>query len=545
MGADLEPIARLMLGPVALNDNRFVINDRGGGAKWFSSLSGSGQNHFIDHYRSRQNARRSMHDTPLARSMVERMADTVADVGLRLELSPDAKLLGITLEEAEAWGKEQSARFHLWASNKKQHRSETLTFYQYQRLYSYLQQRDNDMFTRLYYSNESGLQSRLQFESIDPNQIRGDAFTSSYGMQCGFDGIERDERGREKAYKVYIKNEDGTYQEKTISAVGRSGRIHMLHGFRPEYSGQRRGYTRLAHAIQEFENLTDFSSATIKKAINQSCIVGFVEPSKDEDASNPFEHMLTDAGAGPAAQMFGSQAAADPTPITPSETPGVEGYYRIPEATMDTAGSMFITNLTKGSKMTFAQNSSPGDSFDKFVDSFAGYLSASTGTPLEVVLMKFGQNYSASRATLLLFWRIAIGWRFEMDADLLSPVVEMWLSEEIAAGRTVAPGWSDPRLRAAWLCKNWIGTPAPDIDPVKTAKARRENIEIGVTNMDREARDHNGSSAASNLEKNRALFENYTMPPWLVKQQQKGQVTDNGQAQAALEYLIDLVENGG
>lgn len=492
---------------------RYSVRDLGGGGKWPAGLSSSGTSIHIDHQRARQNARVAMQDSPLARAMVERMADTVVDTGLLLELTPDFTVLGINREEAEEWARNVEARFHLWAGDKKQHRSETLTFYQFQRLYELFQQRDNDVFVRLYYDRNSRLQSTLQYEFVDPDQIRGDALTSTYGFQGVEDGITRDARGRETGYKIWNRKVNGQYEQADIPAVGPGGRRFMLHGYRPEYAGQGRGYPRLAHAIQEFENITDFSAATIKKAINQSQIVGFVEPSKDEDAQNPFESIMTDQGAGPAAQMFGATPTAAAEPIEDNR-PGIDACYQVPEATMDTPGSMFITNLTKGSTIKFMPNTSPGDSYDKFVDAFAGYLSAATSTPLEVVLMKFGKNYSASRATLLLFWRVACGWRYEMDADLLSPVVETWLSEEIGAGRISAPGWSDPRLRAAWLSKNWIGAPPPDIDPAKTAKARQMNVEIGATSLERAAKDLNGSSASANLEKNRKLFENFPIAPW-------------------------------
>lgn len=523
--------------PVASRE--YAFRDGGGGDKWSYGLSSSGHLKSIDHHRTRRNARNALQDTPLARAMVERMADTVADVGMRLEMAPVFSVLGLTAAEADEWARDVSQRFHLWASCKKQHRSEQLTFYQYQRLYSLGQQRDNDLFTRLFYNRDRGLQNPLQFSELDPDQVRGDAITTTGGFPCNIgDGIERDDRGREVAYKVWLQNEKGGYDYVTVPAKGRSGRIHMLHGFRPEYAGQVRGYSRLSHAIQEFENLTDFSSSSIKKAINQSNIVGFVEPSKDEDAVNPFEGILTQNGAGPAAQLFGSDPQQVPgIPVVPdTDGQSVQDFYRVPEATMDTPGSMFIANLTKGSTVKFAENSAPADDYDKFVDAFASYLSASTGNPLEVVLMKFGQNYSASRATLILFWRIVNGWRAEMDADLLSPTVEMWLAGEIAAGRVVAPGWSDPRLRAAWLQKNWIATSAPDIDPVKTAKARRENIEMGLTNQERESRDLNGSSAAANIEKNRALFADYPLAPWVQQ--------PRNEAMNILEEIQNTLEDG-
>lgn len=545
-----DAIARELVAiePQAVGDGRYTIDSRSGGAKWFQGLSRSGRVLNIDHYETRRNARRTMQDSPLARAMTERMTDTVVpDTGLRLELTPVIEILGITREYADRWSRDAALRFHLWAADKRQHRSENLTFYQYQRLYAYHQQRDNDMFTRLYYDPDLSLQNPLQFESLDPDQIRGDALTSSAGFQAGADGINRDERGRETSYDVWQKQKDGSYNPVTIDARGPSGRLHMLHGYRPEYSGQGRGFTRLAHAIQEFENITDFSAATIKKAINQSCVWGFVEPAKDEDAVNPFEGILSDGAAGPAAQLFGSNPTpVEGVPVTVPST-GLETFTNVPEATLATPGSLFLANLAKGSTVKFAGNSAPADSYDTFVDAFAGYLSASTGVPLEVVLMKFGQNYSASRATLLLFWRVANGWASEMDSDLLSPVVEMWMSGEIAAGRIVAPGWSDPRLRAAWLCKAWVGSNPPDIDPLKTANANRINMEMSSTNLDRVSRTTDGSSAADNIEKNKRFFKDVPVAPWM----KTGGTQDGGagggkdKSQAILEAIQDLLENGG
>lgn len=513
----LDQVAQLMVQPVALFAP-YTITDRygSGGAKWLGGLSGKG---FlgINHSTARRNARNAMQDSPLARAIVERKADCVADVGLRLELCPVTNVLGISINDAAKWARNTEARFHLWASDKRQHRSETMTFYQMQRLYQLFRGRDGDIFIRLFYNSDPSLQNPLQWEFIDPDQIRGDALTSTYGFQGGDDGIIRDERGRETAYKIWSKQADGTtYKDVTIPAKSADGsRLFMLHAFRPEYAGQGRGYSPLAHAIQEFENITDFSAATIKKAINQSNIVAFVEPAKDEDASNPLEHLLNQQ-AGPAAQLFGSNPTpVDGIPVVPTRE-GVASSYLLPEANIDTPGSMFIANLTKGSTIKFPANTAPGDSYDKFVDAFAGYLAASTSTPLEVVLMKFGQNYSASRATLLLFWRIVGSEIMEMDSDALSPMVAMWMAGEIANGQIVAPGWSDPRLRAAWLAKNWIGAPPPDIDPTKTANARRLNCEGGFSSVEREARELNGSSAAANIESNRQLFKDFPVAPWTV-----------------------------
>lgn len=404
-----------------------------------------------------------------------------------------------------------------------------MNWYQTHRFYALLQQRDNDIFTRLYYSPDPDLLNQLQFEIIDADQIRGNAWTSTswgntyaMGWNDGFhDGIDRDDRGRERAYRIWVKDQkaNGQYRNVDVPAVGaKSGRVFMLHGFNPEYAGQGRGYSRLAHAIQDFEKLTDLKYAHIQKAINQSNIVLYTKPSKDEDAPQPFQNLMTMNGIGPAADAFGA---------VPSPPEGAEGvttesllpivtFNDMPEVTFNRPGGTGVFNLTAGSDLKAFENTSPSDSYNAFVDAFVSHLSAASGMAIEVLLMKFGQNFSASRATLILFWRVCEMWRSEMAADYLNPIFEMWLAGEIASGRINAPGWSDPVMRAAWCRGTWIGSPIPNIDPVKTAMASEKNLQHGLTTHDREARSLNGSSAVSNMKKLKREYGDLPLSPYEI-----------------------------
>jgi len=513
-------------------------SSRGGsdGSKTPNGISGSGSSITFNHTLLRRNGRVAYHQTPQAKSLVTRMADTVADIGLRWEPMPNALTLGITPEEAEQWAREVKPRFDAWAKSKKQHRSGTMTWYQSQRLYQVFQHRDNDIFSRLFYAGDKDLLNPVQFEFIDPDQIRGDAFTSTRGFQSNNDGIVRDSQGRETAYNVWLRDTKGHYRSETIKAKSSTGRIFMLHGFMPEYAGQGRGLSRLGNDVEEFQKITDLTLAEIQKAIIQSSIWGFVKPSKDEDAHNILQTLQTRGGAGPAGESFGS------TPADTSDTDvpavGLEplSCYDIPEATIDRPG-VFIANLPKGQSLEMVNNTAPTTGVDRFVDFFTSYLASARSMPIEVLLMKFSSNFSASRGALLLFWRVAQIWRDEMAADYLNPTVEMWLSEEIAAGRVAAPGWTDPRLRAAWLNSMWVGPPAPDIDPGRTAKARKDNLETGVTTTAIEARNYNGSDAESNKATLTREFKDQPVPAW-----SKGFAGDQGSDAELRATIVEILE---
>lgn len=473
----------------------------GGGAKHPGGISGDGQAVILDHRRLRQNARRAYQENLIARSVVDRYTETVADAGLKREFSPDTETLKISPKTGEAWRTDAGNRFHLWAFSKKCHRSETMNLYQAQRLYAASQQRDNDIFVRFYYSNRRDLQSPLQFDFVDPEQIVGDAITTSAGYFNQRDGIIKDSANKELGYKIRVKI-NGKTEKRTIAAVGRSGRPQMIHGFAAEYAGQTRGYSRLSHALQEFQNLTDFSSAQIHKAINQSQVWVSVKPSMDAAASNPFED-ITNIPAGPASHQFGSHPTppADAKNVTPESINPID-FHEMPAAFSSQPGSWGVFGLNRGEDLKPFINTAPADSFDKFVDSFAAYLSAATGVPVEMMLMRFGENYSASRAALILFWRIARIWQHEMAVDFLDVLTEAWLSEEIAMGRISAPGWSDPVLRAAWMRGIWHGVALPNIDPVRTAKANLIDVkELGAKTHDMVAREVSGSDGKSNRAK--------------------------------------------
>jgi capsid protein len=275
----------------------------------------------------------------------------------------------------------------------------------------------------------------------------------------------------------------------------------MLHSYEAEYAGQGRGYSSIGEAIQEFENLTDFKSSQIKKAINQSQLWGFNKPSPNAPSSDPLEQ-FAHQGVGQAPVVAGAPGVggvnqADSATIIPPTL----NVTPIMEASLTVPGSLFLANLDSGEEIVPFVNTAPSIGYSEFVDNFLSYLCAMKGMPLEVLLMKFSNNYSASRACLVLFWRVACMKRQRLDDDLITPTYEMWLSGEIAAGRVSCPGWQDPRLRAAWLCHRLIGSPMPNIDPNATAKADQLYVEMGAETLDDVAYNFNGSSGRANRQK--------------------------------------------
>ena len=487
-------------------------NSYGSGSKWPGGNSRSASIDIHQHFAIRQKVRNQMYDSIEARALAKSMTDTVVDVGMKVKPTPIAEIIGRSPEELELWAERISMMFHLWADSKKSHRSRINNFYQNQYLYMWFKKRDNDIFTRLFYGRDKDLINPLQIDFTDPNQIRGYDYTSTYYQDpTNDDGIVRDASGRETAYKVWIIKPDGKYEPITIPAIGeKSGRYFMLHGYQPEYAGQGRGFSDFTHMIQELENLTDFKASTIQKAINQASMIAAVE-NDEQDASNPLEGRV----AGPVKE-YGSypQPAADASNVTDASLEPIVNWETMNEATIRQPGSVLVGNLRRGDKLKYLQDTSPSAQYDKFVESFFSTLAASVGWSVELVLKKFNNNYSASRATLILCWRTANIERQDVISDFCNPIYEMWLSEEIAAGRIQCPGWSDPFIKSAWLCCEWASVPMPDIDPKKSMESKKLAVELSAETLDDVSRDHNGSSGKANRMKNARQFQELPEPAW-------------------------------
>lgn len=503
---------------------------RGTGAKWPGGLATPYGGVSINHWQLRQQARDIAFDAPHARALIKRTADSMVGTGLVLEPTPRADILGISPEDADTWAVNVRQRYSLWCKSKKQNRSQQISWHQAQHLLATAHERDNDEFVRLYYSQNQGLVSPLQFEIIDPNMIRGDAFTVTNIIGKFPDGITRNADGSEKSYRIWVQrlqDDEYTYgfDQVDIPRVGeKSGRVYMLHAFSPEYAGQGRGFSAIGSIVQELELIEDAILSVAKKFVNQSQIPLYVKPSKDAPASNPLEGILQEA-AGPASFALGIPGSVGSTIGGIATNPLPVTYTQLKEASLAAPGSTAIFNLSEGEDLVLPTAEAPAQ-FKEFVMTLLGIISSSSGMPLEILLIAFNSNYSASRGALLVWEEILKLKRQDFDQDMESPMYEMWLSCEIAAGRIACPGWNDPILRAAWTAHRLNGAPMPNIDPNQTADADLKYVQMNAQTLDDVARNLNGSSAKENAQRNKALIGGVQTWPWQAK------VTEQGTAPA-------------
>jgi len=109
-----------------------------------------------------------------------------------------------------------------------------------------------------------------------------------------------------------------------------------------------------------------------------------------------------------------------------------------------------------------------------------------------VLLLQFNSSYSAARAAMLEAWRFFNLRRWYLVQQFCQPLYGLLIDEEVAAGRLVLSGYSDPIRRRAWTRALWIGPARGSMDEHKEANAAKTRIEIGVSNEAMETAAMNG-----------------------------------------------------
>ena len=503
--------------PSAVSNNNGVRVTRFTGQKFPDGMSNPAATLNIDSAEIRQNVRTLSHTSLQMRALIERDIDTVIAQGLNLAPEPKHKILKISPEEIKDWGTDVKTRFELWAMDRRSSRNGMFNFFQAQRLMRKALNRDGELFIMLSYQKDPTLISPMRFTILDPDQIRDNAFlwtgNGSSVNSMNREGIIFNSDGEPTAYKVWVKDENGMENVVEVPRTGRSGRVMMLHAItNQDYAGQLRGISPLSICVQDLENILDFTMAQVQKAINQSNIAFTTESESDDPAVDPMA--IIQPGFGPAAAAYGN------TPKPPPEAQNVTDeslepvYTSVPHTSVNRPGSIGVFSMPGRQKLKPFPDTSPSSAFNVFVDSYFAYISAATGKSVEETLMRFSNNYSASRATLILTWRIAEQRRWELDYYVFGPMYEMWLSEEIAAGRISAPGWMDPRLKAAWTSHRFNGLSMPVIDPVKTMQASKLALELGATTIADVAQEYNDSDAEANFIKLKSEYLDLPVPPW-------------------------------
>lgn len=444
----------------------------------------------LNNYTLRQRSRMLVMGAPLAKSAINTNRTNVVGNGLRLKSTINRQALGLSVEQAEEWQKKTEAEFELWASRKNACDATGMNdFYGIQQLCLVSWLSSGDVFALIKRYEATKLQPySLRLHIIEADRVRTpvDAMNHVYLNQIVgktkngnkiYDGVEINNNGMVEAYHVANTYPYELIAEKTeytrVKAYGdKTGLPNILHIMESERPDQYRGVPYLAQVIEPLLQTRRYTDAEIMSAVIQSFYTAFI---------------VTDADAN---EMPFNEAIGDDA----GEISTDDNEYEMGPGT--------INIMKPGEDIKLAAPTHPNNGFDKFMRAMCEQIGAALEIPADLLLKSFNSSYSASRAALLEAWKAFKMRRVWLTNDLCKPVYEIWLTEAVALGRIVAPGFlTDPIIRQAYLQSEWIGPSQGQLDPTKEISAAVMAIENGLSTHEQESIKLNGSQYTTNVDK--------------------------------------------
>lgn len=434
-----------------------------------------------------------MRNSPIAVGAINQTINGVVGTGLSFNSQIDAEFLGLSEEEAEAWNEDHDRRFSAWFNSKDCDLSRNLNGYGLQELSFRSELERGDVFWLTPMVPRAARSAVLALQLIEADRVcNPDNKPNTDNL---IEGIELDPVTRE-AVAVHVarmhpgdaRGKANTWDRVTVRG-SRTGRLNVLHSFQPLRPGQVRGVPWIAPILEPLKQLGRWTENELNAAVTSSIFSVLVK--MDPEA---FQDIFDESAQG-----------------------------EIVERAQKWSGEMEsgkAVNLMPGESVETVSSNRPNPAFDPFWLAMVRQIGMALEIPIEVLIMHFQSSYTAARGAMLMaakFWRRR---RDRLITNICAPVHELWLSEEVAAGRIAAPGFfADPVIRAAWCAGVWTGDGPGSLDPQKEVSAAQARVDMEISTLDAESVAYDGV-------------------PWKVKHRQRtkevaAQIADGTQVQRA------------
>lgn len=400
----------------------------------------------------RDRSRDAALNNPIAQAVRRTMADYVVDRGLRPQSQVDAKLLGISEQQAQDW---QGACDSFYETEcKKADVTGKCDMPALQRLI-YLSMWDGgDVFPSFpMVADDEGRKATrinlIEAERVDsPPDLISDPYVNG--------GVATDKWGKPYGFHVYrghpgdVKSVRAGNQFEFWARV-RGGRLNVMQLYHQDRIGQARGIPGFAQGLPLIDQIGEYVDDVALQAQIQTRMGFFLEVAGD--------------------------------PITQAKAMGTTKFYE----TLQKRGiaPAAFNLIRQGDKVHTVGPTAPGQYFDQFLVRLQRVIAACIGAPYEIL---FGDvaaaNFSSIRAGFLSFRK-----KIQGEQDILIPVLqaywnhvihEAWIDGLLGdVGKTI-PFEQNP---AAWTRANWI-RPAPGyVDPTKEFGAYKIAVDNGFMSL--------------------------------------------------------------
>ena len=448
----------------------------------------------------RPRARDLARNNPIATGAVATTVTNVVGDGLQLQASVDAKMLGLTDEQADEFEQNAEREWALFCATADFSGVQPLEELQALAFRAVLESGDCLVIRR--YRKDPGDVYGTKIQILEADRLSNPGRAADSNKIAG--GVEVDKDGRPVAYHISDKHPGavrvGQLTWSRIAARTLKGKqvvLHLYDRLRPE---QTRGVPYLAPVIEHLAQLGRYAEAEVAGAVMNAMIVAFTKTNADQAIT-------------PILGERGSEA-------TPENL----------EANEVQLGSAAQIHLRPNEEVQFPTPGRPNSQFDPFVQAFLRQIGVALELPFELLIKHFTASYSASRAALEMAWQF-FRKRRTFVARRLCQVVYGWMMEEaVALGRMQAPGYFDEPLVAAAYCgAEWIGPSRASLNPKMEAEADEVDMRNGVKTGEQVCLERTGGEIEkkiAQLGKEKALKDGAGLS---AQAQQPGQDTAAGE----------------
>ena len=392
--------------------------------------------------RLRTRSRDLYKNNTIAAGATKTMVGNTVGSGLTLNSSLDVKILKISDDRAAVIEDSIERLWNRWTEESDAARQ--LDFYEQQEV-AYL--------SYLISGDGIGIFPRIPFEGSEfkfrLKVIEGDRLSNPNNLYDTKDrkgGIEIGKFDEPVAYHFRSREWLSDKWYRVPARGARTGRRNVLHFFRAERPGARRGTPVLAPIIPNLRQMGRYIDAETMATIISSFYTVFIK-SQAPDA--------WDTG------LPGSQSA--------NSEQQKRNYELAPGA---------VIRLDYDEDITPFDPKRPNTAFESFVQAIMRQIGMALEIPYEILIKHYSSSYSASRGARIDAARVFNARRSWFARKWCQVIYQEWLYDMVVEGLLDLPGFLDsPEMRYAYSRALWTGDTMGMLDPLKETQGARERLD--------------------------------------------------------------------
>lgn len=434
----------------------------------------------------RQRSRQLTMESPIIAGLYETLTTYTVGTGLVPEPTPDADFLGMTPEDVKKWKNKFMRYWEMFAESPGCDVYHRDNFYELTQLVCRAADESGDCFVTLPRFDRRGSPFSLKIQVIEADCVSDpDAIDRMEHEQQGNDiygGVEISQWGNVIGYWFYTghplsKRRTASFRHNDIkyprwifipaygAETGLPNVLHIMKSLRP---GQRRGIPLIAPVIELALTLDRYMKAEAIAAQIQAMFTLIIT------SENP------DAVAGELGALESDEGVTD-------------------DDSLIALGNGIVQYARPGEKVEAVNPSRPTTSFAPFMENILQMMGAVT-LPYELLVQKFGQSYSASKAAMNMGSTKFKIRRSVLVNDFCQHTYSALMDEAVMRGWIEAPGYFDsPLIRLAYQKCKWSGIGMPQVDLKDSVKAFNEMIATGFITAGEATSELTGGDYMQNL----------------------------------------------